>query len=60
MNMLLEALSDAWGGNGPLAFVADWRAALAGLDERAAALFYCVVAPIISAAYSPRTATMSG
>lgn len=39
MNMLLEALSD--GRNGPLAFVADWRAALAGLDERPAALFYC-------------------
>ena len=41
MNMLLEALSDALGRNGPLAFVADWRAALAGLDERPAAPFYC-------------------
>lgn len=39
MNMLLEALSD--GRNGPLAFVADWRAALAGLDERPAALICC-------------------
>jgi hypothetical protein len=39
--MLLEALSDAWGGNGPLAFVADWRAALAGFEERPAALIYC-------------------
>jgi hypothetical protein len=57
--MLLEALSDAWGGGGRSL---SWGigAALAGLDERAAALFYCVVAPIISAAYSPRTATMSG
>ena len=40
MNMLLEALSDARGRSGPLAFVADWRAALAGLDERPAAPFY--------------------
>ncbi len=39
MNMLLEALSD--GRNGPLAFVADWRAALAGLDEPPAALICC-------------------
>jgi Protein of unknown function (DUF2726) len=41
VNMLLEALSDAWGRNGPLAFVADWRAALAGLDERPAPLICC-------------------
>jgi hypothetical protein len=36
VNMLLEALSDAWGRRRPLAFVAAWRAALAGLDERPA------------------------
>jgi hypothetical protein len=39
--MLLEALSDTWGRRGPLTFVADWRAALAGLNERPAALFSC-------------------
>jgi hypothetical protein len=41
VNMLPEALCDARSRSGPLAFVAVWRAALAGLDERPAALIYC-------------------
>ena len=56
MNMLLEALSDAWGQSGPLAFVADWRAAFAGLDECPAALIYCaaLVAIVVLMFAGPR------
>jgi hypothetical protein len=56
VSMLLEALSDAWGRSGPLAFVAHWRAALAGLDERPAALIYCaaLVAIVVLMFAGPR------